>query len=64
MLAQLPDHTIAKPLHTYEHLDILWGENVHKDVIPEVLDALEYHCGEHDDAVSDNVKTTDALVMD
>lgn len=43
MLAQLPGHTVAKALHTYEHLDILWGKNVHKDVIPEVLQALEFY---------------------
>jgi len=41
MLAQLPGHTVAKRLHTYEHLDILWGRNVHIDVIPEVLASLE-----------------------
>ena len=43
MLAQLPGHTVAKALHTYEHLDILWGENVHIDVIPEVLQSLEFY---------------------
>ena len=43
MLAQLPEHTVAKALHTYEHLDILWGKDVHKDVIPEVLGALEFY---------------------
>lgn len=42
MLAQLPDHTVAKRLHTYEHLDILWGRNVHIDVIPKVLASLEF----------------------
>lgn len=26
-----------------EHLDILWGQNVHVDVIPEVLAALRLH---------------------
>ncbi|CAA7261644.1 unnamed protein product [Cyclocybe aegerita] len=58
MLAQLPDHTVAKVLHTYEHLDILWGKDVHKDVIPEVVSALEYYCSrtDHDDAETDNVK--------
>ncbi|TFK44443.1 triacylglycerol lipase [Crucibulum laeve] len=43
MLAQLPEHTMAKRLHTYEHLDILWGKNVDRDVIPEVIDALKKH---------------------
>lgn len=42
MLSQLPEHTIAKRLHTYEHLDILWGKDVDKDVIPEVLFALNH----------------------
>lgn len=43
MRAQLPEHTVAKPLPTYEHLDILWGRDVHEDVIPEVLQALEFY---------------------
>lgn len=41
MLAELPEHTIARRLHNYEHLDVLWGNQVDKDVIPEVLLALE-----------------------
>lgn len=41
MMRQLPERTIAKPLVGYEHVDILWGENVGRDVIPEVLKALE-----------------------
>ncbi|TFK23680.1 triacylglycerol lipase [Coprinopsis marcescibilis] len=40
MLSQLPEHTISKRLHGYEHVDILWGRDVHKDVIPEVISAL------------------------
>lgn len=43
MLSQLPNHTTAKRLHTYEHLDILWGQNVQVDVIPEVMLALRQH---------------------
>lgn len=41
MLAQLPVHTVAKRLYGYEHLDVLWGRNVHIDVIPEVTKTLE-----------------------
>ncbi|KAF9010467.1 triacylglycerol lipase [Cyathus striatus] len=41
MMDQLPEHTVARRLHSYEHLDILWGRNVHHDVIPEVLNALD-----------------------
>lgn len=41
MLAQLPGHTIAKRLYGYEHLDVLWGRNVHIDVIAEVTKSLE-----------------------
>lgn len=44
LLNALPDHTVAKRLKSYEHVDILWGRDVHKDVIPEVLGALEKHC--------------------
>jgi len=28
----------------YEHLDVLWGRNVDKDVIPEVINTLLRHC--------------------
>ncbi|KAI0338374.1 lipase [Trametopsis cervina] len=44
MLHELPEHTTATRLHNYEHLDILWGENVDKDVIPRVIDSLQKHC--------------------
>ena len=40
MRAQLPEHTEAKGLEGYEHVDILWGRDVDRDVIPEVLKAL------------------------
>jgi lysosomal acid lipase/cholesteryl ester hydrolase len=44
LLKELPDHTTPRRLHGYEHLDVLWGKDVHKDVIPAVLDALALHC--------------------
>ncbi|EJD08022.1 alpha/beta-hydrolase [Fomitiporia mediterranea MF3/22] len=40
MRRQLPEHAVSIPLDGYEHLDILWGKNVHEDVIPEVMVAL------------------------
>jgi len=41
MLAELPRHsTCAIPLQGYEHVDVLWGRNIHEDVIPEVVKAL------------------------
>jgi lysosomal acid lipase/cholesteryl ester hydrolase len=43
MLDQLPDGTRSRRLHTYEHLDIIWGDNVHKDVIPKVIEELGTH---------------------
>ncbi|KAH9485150.1 putative lipase C16A3.12c [Psilocybe cubensis] len=66
MLAQLPDHTVAKALHTYEHLDVLWGKNVHKDVIPEVIEALKYYqCNKgRDDAVVDSKPPWTEIVSD
>jgi len=63
MLAQLPDHTVAKPLHTYEHLDILWGKNVHKDVIPEVVEVLECYCSTDQSKAEVNIKTNGGLVV-
>jgi len=44
LLNALPDHTVAKRLKNYEHVDILWGKDVHRDVIPEVFAALAMHC--------------------
>jgi lysosomal acid lipase/cholesteryl ester hydrolase len=44
LLNALPDHTVAKKLEDYEHVDILWGRDVHRDVIPEVFAALRRHC--------------------
>jgi len=43
MLRQLPEHTVAKRLKTYEHLDVIWGKDVDKDVIPVVLDVLDVY---------------------
>ncbi|KAF4620372.1 hypothetical protein D9613_000370 [Agrocybe pediades] len=62
MLAQLPDHTVAKPLHTYEHLDILWGKNVHKDVIPEVVDVLRCYCTAEDEQTESPIKSNGLVV--
>jgi len=44
MLHELPEHTVATRLHGYEHLDVIWGENVDKDVIPHVISALQEYC--------------------
>ena len=44
LLNALPDHTVAKKLENYEHVDILWGKDVHRDVMPEVFAALTRHC--------------------
>ncbi|PCH36727.1 alpha/beta-hydrolase [Wolfiporia cocos MD-104 SS10] len=44
MLRELPAHTRARRLHGYEHLDVLWGADVHVDVIPEVLGTLKAWC--------------------
>lgn len=43
MMDQLPGHATLKCLTGYEHLDVLWGKDVHRDVIPEVLSVLEHH---------------------
>lgn len=48
MLIELPEHsTTVVTLDGYEHLDVLWGSNIHVDVIPEVVGALQYWCNEH-----------------
>ncbi|KAF8151739.1 Alpha/Beta hydrolase protein [Crassisporium funariophilum] len=40
-LEHLPKDTKCHVLEKYEHLDVLWGGNVHVDVIPKVLEALD-----------------------
>lgn len=44
MLRELPAHTTSVRLRGYEHLDVIWGENVDEDVIPHVIEALRKHC--------------------
>lgn len=48
MLTQLPTHTVAQRLHGYEHLDVLWGKDVDKDVIPHVMETLSKYCENRD----------------
>lgn len=44
MLHELPKrNTRAHALPEYEHLDVIWGENVHRDVIPYVVSTLREH---------------------
>jgi lysosomal acid lipase/cholesteryl ester hydrolase len=45
MRAQLPEAARDRRLRGYEHLDILWGDDVHRDVIPHVLEELRRHAG-------------------
>jgi lysosomal acid lipase/cholesteryl ester hydrolase len=45
MRNELPGHHLdIRRLRGYEHLDVLWGKNVHVDVIPQVTRALREHC--------------------
>jgi lysosomal acid lipase/cholesteryl ester hydrolase len=45
MSHELPEHQLdIRRLEGYEHLDVLWGKNVHVDVIPQVVGALKDHC--------------------
>ncbi|KAK9234154.1 putative lipase [Lipomyces kononenkoae] len=41
MLKELPTHALAIPVKDYEHLDIIWGKEVHHLVIPRVLGVLD-----------------------
>ena len=42
VLQNLPHSTVKScRLVNYEHLDVLWGGNVHNDVIPKVVEALQ-----------------------
>jgi lysosomal acid lipase/cholesteryl ester hydrolase len=45
MRNELPkDRLEIRRLTGYEHLDIIWGKNVHLDVIPQITRALREHC--------------------
>jgi len=45
MRHELPEHRLdIRRLKGYEHLDVLWGQNVHVDVIPQVARALKQYC--------------------
>lgn len=46
---------VVKRLRNYEHLDVLWGRNVHVDVIPVVLEALKRYCTSGNRSESDDV---------
>ncbi|EIM80542.1 triacylglycerol lipase [Stereum hirsutum FP-91666 SS1] len=58
MLAALPpskDRVEVRRLHGYEHLDVIWGKDVHKDVIPHVIEALMRHGKEKGIAGMDSI---------
>ena len=44
----------TNPPQGYEHLDVIWGKNVDKDVIPKVVETLIRHC-ERPDTISRHV---------
>lgn len=60
MRTQLPPHTIVHRLRGYEHLDVLWGKNVHNDVIPYVLEHLKCPCEK--DAISEQSHTVPSVI--
>ncbi|KAG9101169.1 hypothetical protein FRC06_003305 [Ceratobasidium sp. 370] len=41
MLAELPKHTTYQGVPNHEHVDMLWGRDVHQVVIPHVLRVLK-----------------------
>ncbi|KAF8609096.1 triacylglycerol lipase, partial [Ceratobasidium sp. AG-I] len=47
MLAELPRHTTYQGVPNHEHVDMLWGHDVHEVVIPHVLRALKQAHGEN-----------------
>jgi hypothetical protein len=61
MLAQLPPHTVAKKINNYEHLDLLWGQDVDKDVFPHVLEYLETYAEPVKGAKSQEAKQNEEI---
>jgi lysosomal acid lipase/cholesteryl ester hydrolase len=41
MLGQLPEGTVARGVDGYEHVDMIWGREVGKLVLPEVMRVLK-----------------------
>lgn len=71
MLAALPpskDRVEVRRLHGYEHLDVIWGKDVDKDVIPHVIEALMRHGKEKGitgmDSIGMSVNGADDTEMD
>jgi lysosomal acid lipase/cholesteryl ester hydrolase len=60
MRHELPKHRLdIRCLTGYEHLDVLWGKNVHVDVIPQVIRALREHC-ENPELIKTDVNSVSA----
>lgn len=65
MLRALPKRgTRVKRLDGYEHLDILWGKDIDKDVFPEVLNALRVHCESPTGAMRNGAKVFEMETTD
>lgn len=45
MLKELPQHTVAKQIPSFEHLDFLWAESVDQLVHPTIFRALQLYTG-------------------
>ena len=45
MLKELPNHTTAKEIPHFEHLDFLWAREVHSLVFPHIFQALAAYAG-------------------
>ena len=61
MLSELPRRNVAvRRLHGYEHLDVIWGGNVHEDVIPHVVESLRKYC-ERPERLEREVKMVNGL---
>ena len=46
------------PPQGYEHLDVIWGKDVDKDVIPKVIETLIRHC-ESPDTIGVHIQRSD-----
>ena len=49
MLKQLPSHTVARAIPSFEHLDFLWAEDIHTLVFPTIFQFLKiYRADRHE----------------
>ena len=48
MLKELPSHTIATAVPSFEHLDFIWAEDVHSLIFPTIFRFLNFYASKEE----------------